>query len=86
MARLADLRTAEGYMASWSAEPDGSFLLIESHCPICAAAETCQGFCRSELAVFRGLLGPDVRVERVEYLLTDGRRCAYRIEPLGTTG
>ena len=86
VARLADLRTAEGYMASWSAEPDGSFLLIESHCPICAAAETCQGFCRSELAVFRELRGADVRVERVEYLLKDGRRCAYRIEPLGTTG
>jgi len=31
-------------MAEFEAEPDGSFLLIENHCPICAAAKTCQGF------------------------------------------
>ena len=53
--------------------------------PICAVAKTCQGFCRSELAVFRELLGADARVERVEYLLKDGRRCVYRIESLGAT-
>jgi len=27
-------------------------------------------------------LGPHVVVERVEYLLTGGRRCAYRITPV----
>jgi predicted ArsR family transcriptional regulator len=36
----SDLRTEEGYMAEFEAEPDGSFLLIENHCPICAAAKT----------------------------------------------
>ena len=41
---VARLRTEEGYMAEFEAEPDGSFLLIENHCPICAAAKTCQGF------------------------------------------
>ncbi|HEX7759117.1 MAG TPA: metalloregulator ArsR/SmtB family transcription factor [Caulobacteraceae bacterium] len=81
VARLADLRTAEGYMAAWSAEPDGVFLLIESHCPICAAATACQGFCRSELSIFRQLLGPGVEVERTEHLLGGARRCAYRIQP-----
>ena len=40
-------------MAEFEAEPDGSFLLIENHCPICAAAKTYQGFCRSELVLFR---------------------------------
>jgi predicted ArsR family transcriptional regulator len=81
VSRLADLRTAEGYMASWSEEQDGTFLLVENHCPICAAATACQGFCRSELSMFRQLLGEDVEVERAEHLLEGGRRCAYRIEP-----
>lgn len=75
---LAELRSREGYMAR--AERDGTgLLLIEDHCPICAAAETCQRFCRSELAIFRMVLGPDAAVERTEYLLEGGRRCAYRI-------
>ncbi len=86
VARLAELRTREGYMAAWSKEPDGSFLLVENHCPICAAATACQGFCRSELAIFEAVLGPDARVERSEHLLAGARRCAYRIEPVGRNG
>ena len=78
LTRLSELRAAEGYMASWHLEPDGSYLLVEDHCPICAAATTCQGFCRSELALFEMLLAP-ARVERVEHLLAGARRCAYRI-------
>lgn len=77
--RLAKLRESEGYMAEWRREDDGSFLLIENHCPICAAARICQGFCRSELSLFRKALGENVSVERVEHLLAGARRCAYRI-------
>lgn len=80
--RLAAARSAEGYMAAVSEEPGGrGLLLVENHCPICAAARACQGFCRSELDVFRDVLGPDVEVERVEHILAGGRRCAYRITP-----
>jgi predicted ArsR family transcriptional regulator len=57
-------------------------LLIEDHCPICAAAETCQGFCRSELAIFQKTLGEDVEITREEHLLSGGRRCTYRIRKL----
>lgn len=76
---LADIRNEEGYMAEVRDHGDGGFLLIENHCPICAAATVCQGFCRSELEVFRRALGPDVRVERSEHLLGGARRCVYRI-------
>jgi len=86
VSRLAELRTREGYMAAWTEEADGSFLLVESHCPICAAATVCQGFCRSELDIIRTVLGPDARVERSEHLLAGARRCAYRIEPVGRNG
>ena len=79
---LARLRSEEGYMAEARADGEGGFLLIENHCPICAAATACQGFCRSELEVFRRVLGPAVRVERQEHLLSGARRCAYRIAPI----
>ena len=78
--RLAELRSGEGYMAR--AEKHGkAWLLVEDHCPICAAATTCQGLCRSELEIFARCLGDDLRVERVEHVLAGGRRCAYRITP-----
>jgi predicted ArsR family transcriptional regulator len=79
VAKLAELRSEEGYMADWQALPDGSYLLAENHCPICAAARICQGFCRSELQVFQSALGPSVTVERAEHILAGARRCAYRI-------
>jgi predicted ArsR family transcriptional regulator len=78
--RLAALRSDEGYMAECIAKPDGSLLLVENHCPICAAARACQGLCRSELDIFRTVLG-GAAVERTEHILAGARRCAYRIEP-----
>jgi predicted ArsR family transcriptional regulator len=82
LAALAEIRRSEGYMAEWQAEEDGSFTLSENHCPICAAATFCQGFCRDELEVFRELLGQGVTVERTDHILAGARRCAYRIEPV----
>lgn len=80
IARLAEIRSDEGYMAEWMEEGDG-YLLVENHCPICAAAAECQRFCRAELNIFRDVLGPEVNVERVEHILAGARRCAYRITP-----
>ncbi|NVM40377.1 transcriptional regulator [Ochrobactrum intermedium] len=78
---LAAIRSAEGYMADAEKQEDGSWLFIENHCPICAAADACQGFCRAELQVFRAVLGPDVSVNRTEHILAGARRCAYVISP-----
>jgi predicted ArsR family transcriptional regulator len=77
---LAAIRTREGYMADSWLEEDGSLTLVENHCPICAAAAVCAGFCRSELETFRAVLGAGV--ERSEHILHGARRCAYRITPL----
>jgi predicted ArsR family transcriptional regulator len=60
-------------------EGKGVFVLLENHCPICAAATACQGFCSSELELFRSVLGPSVTVERTEHIVGGDRRCAYRI-------
>ncbi|MBJ6987367.1 MULTISPECIES: metalloregulator ArsR/SmtB family transcription factor [unclassified Devosia] len=81
---LAQARSTEGYMSSWSQAEDGSILLIENHCPICAAATSCQGFCRSELSVFQSVLGDDVAVERLEHVVSGGRRCSYSIRPISS--
>lgn len=82
LAKLVEARDAEGYMAEMEKQADGSFLLVENHCPICAAATECQGFCKSELDVFRRTLGPGSTVERVEHALAGARRCVYRITPV----
>lgn len=76
---LAAQRTEEGYMAEVQSLADGSYLLIENHCPICAAAAACTGFCTGELEVFRTVLGPDAAVERKEHILAGERRCVYRV-------
>ncbi len=76
---LAELRAREGYMAEWSETKPGKYLLMENHCPICAAATLCQSFCRSELEIFQDVLGPGARVERTDHILAGARRCAYRI-------
>ena len=78
--QLARIRTDEGYMAEVKRDGDG-FLFVENHCPICAAATVCQGFCATELDLFRSALGPGVNVERSEHILSGDRRCAYRITP-----
>ncbi|ODT47298.1 MAG: MarR family transcriptional regulator [Devosia sp. 63-57] len=80
VAALTELRSAEGYMAAWTEQPDGSLLLIENHCPICAAATACQNFCRAEIDVFRSVLGPGVDVERQDHIVSGGRRCTYSIK------
>ena len=80
--RLARVRTEEGYMAAVQNEESGSFLFIENHCPICAAATACQGFCETELDLFRAVLGPGAKVERAEHIVSGDRRCAYRITPV----
>jgi predicted ArsR family transcriptional regulator len=80
VARLVRLRSAEGYMADADRRDDGVFVIVENHCPICAAATACQGFCSSELKLFAQLLAP-ARVERSEHLLGGGRRCSYLVVP-----
>src|SRR5262249_32196714 len=79
--QLARVRTEEGYMAEVKREEGGSFLFVENHCPICAAATVCQGFCATEIDLFQAVLGPDVAIERLEHIVSGERRCAYLVSP-----
>lgn len=76
--KLVEIRTREGYMAEYSKNDEG-YLLIENHCPICAAATICQGFCSSELNTFKSVLGNKVIINRISHIVSGERRCAYQI-------
>jgi len=81
--KLAEIRTKEGYMASYEKYSNDSsgdqtgWLFIENHCPICSAAKQCQQFCRSEKSIFETVL--QTSVKRVEYILEGNRRCCYEV-------
>lgn len=77
--RLSTIRMNEGYFAEVQEQEDGSYLLVQKHCPIMEAAAVCSGICRNELELFQSVLGDSVTVERVEYLLSGGSRCDYRV-------
>lgn len=76
---LAEQRTDEGYMAEVMAQADGTFLLAEKHCPICAVATACTGLCRMELEIFQAALGEDATIKRIEHILNGDRRCVYQV-------
>jgi len=76
--QLAAIRSEEGYMARLERDQQ-DWMLIEDHCPICVAARSCQGFCRSELQLFQEVVGPGATVIREQHLLSGATRCAYRI-------
>lgn len=75
---LANVRSRSGYMAHTTAD-EQAYLLTENHCPICAAAQSCQQLCKNELQLFRNYFGENTHVERVQHLLSGDARCVYRI-------
>lgn len=81
---LVQIRVREGYMAEWEKQQN-SYLLIENHCPICAAATECPEFCQSELQNFQQLFGSQVRIERDDHIIKGSRRCAYKITTRGNS-
>jgi predicted ArsR family transcriptional regulator len=76
---LSHLRNQEGYMCEVKNLGTGSWLLIENHCPVCAAASRFKGLCRSELQIFQTVFEDVARVERINHILEGARRCAYRV-------
>ena len=81
---LVSIRNEEGFMAEVQRQRDGSFLLIENHCPISAAAKVCPRLCDAEMEVFHAILGEDVAIERAEHMVAGARRCVYRIRAGGS--
>ncbi|HNJ98327.1 MAG TPA: helix-turn-helix domain-containing protein [Ilumatobacteraceae bacterium] len=76
--RIAELRNAEGYLAE-AIDGDGEVTLVEHHCPIRGAADSCAGLCSAELELFQKAVGAEATVAREQHVLDGGQRCAYRI-------
>lgn len=79
LTKLVACRSEEGYMAEISEDENGILLLIENHCPISCAAQSCSELCDGELRMFNDVLGPGVLVERLERMVDGHRRCVYRV-------
>lgn len=80
VAELARILDEDGYLASWEAQPDGSFRIVEHNCAVLDVAERYGQACSSEIAFLRQAL-PGARVERVSHMIAGGHSCAYVIEP-----
>ncbi|WP_442587932.1 helix-turn-helix transcriptional regulator [Pedobacter sp. AW31-3R] len=78
ISKFVSIRSKEGYMAQYIKEEDG-FVLIENHCPICAAAQANREICQAEFKTLQGVFGDSVLITRVEFIIEGGRRCAYKL-------
>lgn len=72
------IRTREGYMAQIVKDEEG-FIFVENHCPIGAAAHANPAICSAEFKTLQTVIGENVVIRRIEYIVEGGRRCAYRI-------
>lgn len=85
IAKLVQLRQAEGYMAEYqpleeSQHPDQpQYLLFEHNCAIFSIAESYPSVCSHELNMFCAIL-PDCTVERTHWLYHGEHRCGYLIQ------
>lgn len=82
LARLAELRTEEGYMATWEEKDDGSFVFHQHHCPIIWVAEYCGPACLEEVTMVSDLLDADV--VRHSHQVAGDATCSYEIRPRPT--
>lgn len=77
---LARLLDDDGYLAEATAEPDGTFRIVEHNCAIWNVALRYGQACGTELSFIREVL-PDASVERVQHLLDGSHVCAYAVRP-----
>ena len=82
VAELTRILDEDGYLASWEANADGSFLIVEHNCAIWAVASRYGQACSSEIEFIQTVLD-DARVERIQHMVEGARRCAYLVTPLG---
>lgn len=77
--QLTRLREADGYMAAWEEQGDGTYVLHQYHCPILRVAEGCSEACSHEMALFVDLL--DAEVIRQDHQVAGDSKCSYQIRP-----
>ena len=82
VARLVELRRAEGYMAEWEAVPqteaseEPKFFISEHNCAISTVASSFPKVCEHELEMFAIAL-EGCKVERTQWMAGGEHRCGY---------
>ncbi|WP_066383392.1 MULTISPECIES: iron-sulfur cluster biosynthesis transcriptional regulator SufR [unclassified Anabaena] len=85
VAKLVELRKAEGFMAEYHPvdSPDSTqaeqFIFMEHNCAISNVAESFPTVCGHELEMFAAVL-PDCTVERTHWLINGEHRCGYLVQ------
>jgi len=82
IAKLAQLRQEEGYMAEVhlaSPPKKQKYVLVEHNCAISDVAESYPSICGHELEMFAAVL-PDCVVQRTQWINDGEHRCGYSIE------
>lgn len=77
--QLTKLREADGYMSSFIANGDGTFVLREANCPIVHVAEGCGSACDYDQSLLTDVL--DAKVIRKTHLASGDGACTYEIVP-----
>ncbi|HZD66923.1 MAG TPA: hypothetical protein VE152_12565 [Acidimicrobiales bacterium] len=80
VAELTRILDEDGYLAEYSADPDGSYRIIEHNCAVLDVALRHQQACTSELEFIRAVL-PDAEVERITHIPSGERQCGYVVRP-----
>jgi DeoR family suf operon transcriptional repressor len=78
VAELTAILDADGYLAEFTASPDGSYLVTEHNCAILGVAQRYGLACSTEVEFIREAL-PDATIERVAHKMAGAHVCAYEI-------
>lgn len=75
---IARILDEDGYLADFSEEADGSFLITEHNCAVLSVAQRYGHACSSELDFLQRTL-PEAEVTRIAHRLNGAHVCAYRV-------
>lgn len=83
IAELARILDDDGYLADYTVNEDGSYVIREHNCAILNVALRFGHACSSEIGFLRALL-PDATVARIAHVVAGNHLCAYHIVPRDT--
>ncbi len=78
VAEVARILDEDGYLADFTPQEDGSFLITEHNCAVLGVALKYRHACSSELEFLQAAL-PEAEVTRVAHRIAGGHVCSYRI-------
>ncbi len=85
VAIVATILDEDGYLADFTEEADGTFVITEHNCAVLSVALRYSHACSSELDFLQRTL-PDAEVTRIAHRINGAHVCAYRVAPNVLTG